>query len=454
MNFASSRLLIAWYGDDFTGAAAVMEVLAFAKIPTMLFLEFPSPEQLARFPDLKAIGIASTARTWSPQEMDAALPNAFRSLKALNAEITHYKICSTLDSSPETGSIGRAIEIGAKIWAPEMVPVLVAAPQMRRYQVFGQLFAGHGDHVYRLDQHPVMANHPVTPMTQPDVALHISAQSNQVQAAARSLEHDVDNDAFSSPAQFGKIQVRTIDCIDETTEARAGRMLWRNRNENPFVVGSQGIEYALIRHWRDTGQLGQSTPPKSVGNAQGMVIVSGSVSATTGAQIKWARSNGFACIRFDASKVCETQDTLFLEIKRVVNDALKVLSDGQAPLIFSAQGPDDAAVAALAKAAADFGLYMGEVNKRIGQALGEVLTSVLARSGVRRAVISGGDTSGFVTQKLGIFALSALAPTIPGASLYLAHSDGPMDGLELALKGGQMGSLDYFGWIRDGGGTR
>jgi hypothetical protein len=28
------------------------------------------------------------------------------------------------------------------------------------------------------------------------------------------------------------------------------------------------------------------------------------------------------------------------------------------------------------------------------------------------------------------------------------------DGLELALKGGQMGSADYFGWIRAGGGLR
>jgi len=26
--------------------------------------------------------------------------------------------------------------------------------------------------------------------------------------------------------------------------------------------------------------------------------------------------------------------------------------------------------------------------------------------------------------------------------------------LEIALKGGQMGSMDFFGWIRDGGGPR
>jgi uncharacterized protein YgbK (DUF1537 family) len=51
-------------------------------------------------------------------------------------------------------------------------------------------------------------------------------------------------------------------------------------------------------------------------------------------------------------------------------------------------------------------------------------------------------------------ALEALAPTIPGAALCRAYGTGEHDGLQIALKGGQMGSQDYFGWIRDGGGAR
>jgi len=56
--------------------------------------------------------------------------------------------------------------------------------------------------------------------------------------------------------------------------------------------------------------------------------------------------------------------------------------------------------------------------------------------------------------QLGLFALTALAPTIPGAALLKAHAESAgIDGLELALKGGQMGSPDYFGWIKRGGGV-
>jgi uncharacterized protein YgbK (DUF1537 family) len=91
---------------------------------------------------------------------------------------------------------------------------------------------------------------------------------------------------------------------------------------------------------------------------------------------------------------------------------------------------------------------------RIGCALGRILDKVILEAGLRRAVISGGDTSGHASRQLGIHALTALAPTIPGAAIFRAHGESAHDGLELALKGGQMGSPDYFGWVRDGGGPR
>jgi uncharacterized protein YgbK (DUF1537 family) len=93
-------------------------------------------------------------------------------------------------------------------------------------------------------------------------------------------------------------------------------------------------------------------------------------------------------------------------------------------------------------------------NNRVGAILGDVLNRVLRQSGIRRAVICGGDTSGHATRRLEIFALTALAPTIPGAALFQAHSNNSQfNGLQLALKGGQMGTPDYFGWIKQGGGA-
>ena len=454
MSALPDGLLLAWYGDDFTGAAAVMEVLAFAGLPTLLFLEPPTQEQLARMPDVRCVGVASTARTQSPEWMARELPPAFAALLALRPALLHYKVCSTLDSAPHIGSIGRAVEIGADLLGSDVVPILVAAPQMRRYQAFGHLFAGLGDAVFRLDRHPVMARHPVTPMAESDVARHVAGQSDRIDAGLWSLE-DIAADrppAFTMPAG-GRIRLLSLDCTDARTEAACGRLIWEGRRQRAFVAGSQGVQYALVRHWIESGALVPQGAPDAVG-LQKTVTVSGSVSPTTAQQIAWSRANGFAVIPFDTVQACGDTLALEREIELAVVAALAAVDAGADPLIHTAEGPDDPAVDLFRAAVAASGRTIAEVNERIGTALGRVLSTVLTRSGLRRAIVSGGDTSGHATRQLGIHALSALAPTIPGAALFLAHADGPMDGLQLALKGGQMGSPDYFGWIRDGGGLR
>ncbi|WP_232830445.1 four-carbon acid sugar kinase family protein [Oceanicella sp. SM1341] len=445
-------LLLAWYGDDFTGAAAVMEVLAFAGLPALLFLAPPDAARLARYPGLRAVGVASTARAQDPAWMEAHLPGAFAALHALGAPLLHYKVCSTLDSAPRIGSIGKATEIGADLSGARVVPVLVAAPQMRRYQAFGHLFAGMGAEVFRLDRHPVMARHPVTPMTEADVARHIALQSPRLAPSCLTLEALAAGARLPAPPEDGRIALVTLDSMDAGSEAAAGRLIWEARGQAPFVVGSQGVEYALVGHWQAQGWLAPPAPVPGIGRGGPMVTVSGSVSPTTAEQIGWSRRNSFACIPFDAARACT--GGLEAEVERVATAALEAIAAGQDPLIHTAEGPDDPAVTRFRAALATSGLTAAEANRRTGAALGRALAQVLERSGARRAVVSGGDTSGFATAELGIFALEALAPTIPGAALFRAHADGPADGLELALKGGQMGSPDYFGWVRDGGGAR
>ncbi len=446
---------IAWYGDDFTGAAATMEVLTFAGLPSMLFLEPPTEEQLALYPGLQGIGVASTARAQSTTWLDAELPGILARLKALNPGILHYKVCSTLDSSPQTGSIGRAMEIAAGQFSPGLVPILIAAPQLRRYQCFGHLFAAAGDRVHRLDRHPDMSRHPVTPMDESDVARHIARQSTRLAIDCISLE-DLANGTFPTPptASKGTIHAVTLDCIDSASEVAAGAYIWSNRAANPFVVGSQGVEYALVRHWQETGELAPCPPPTGIGPADGMVVVSGSVSPTTAAQIAWSKANGFCTVAFDATQVCGDAAALEAEIGRTTEAALAALSQGRDPLIHTAEGPDDPAIDRFRAAVSAANGDMTAANQSVGEALGLCLRQILDRSTARRAVVSGGDTSGHATRQLGIFALTALAPTIPGAAIFRAHATGPMDGLELALKGGQMGSEDYFGWVRNGGGAR
>src|SRR3954470_24021485 len=91
--------LIAFYGDDYTGSSAAMEALAFAGLPTILFLEVPSPELFAAAAHYSAIDIAGVARSKSPEWMNENLPPVFRRLADIGAPITHYKACSTFHSA-------------------------------------------------------------------------------------------------------------------------------------------------------------------------------------------------------------------------------------------------------------------------------------------------------------------------------------------------------------------
>ena len=109
--------------------------------------------------------------------MDEHLPASFRWLKSLDARFCHYKVCSTFDSSPACGSIGRAIEIGARVFGQAMVPLMVGAPQLKRYTFAGHLFAGYQGETYRIDRHPVMSRHPVTPMDEAILRLHLARQT-------------------------------------------------------------------------------------------------------------------------------------------------------------------------------------------------------------------------------------------------------------------------------------
>ena len=92
----------------------------------------------------------------------------------------------------------------------------------------------------------------------------------------------------------------------------------------------------------------------------------------------------------------------------------------------------------------------------LATACGRLLARVLARAPqVRRVGVAGGDTSSFALRELGPWALDWRGSLAPGVPLLRVLADHPaLDGLELMLKGGQMGPPDVFErLLRGTGGT-
>jgi uncharacterized protein YgbK (DUF1537 family) len=449
-----SNLLLAFYGDDFTGSTDAMEALAVSGLRTVLFLSPPAPEFLReKFPDLRCIGVAGTSRAMSPAEMDARLEPVLRELWSLDAPLTHYKVCSTFDSAPELGSIGHVADMVRRaLSAGQTISVLAGAPPLRRYTVFGNHFAAAGDEVFRLDRHPTMSRHPVTPMHEADLRVHLSHQT-QATIGLMSLPELAGDEAGVAARHERKLESKPdlllYDCADEQNLRTVGRLIWQQAQEaKHFAIGSSGVEYALAAHWRASSVIptARATFP-AVAPVKQLVVVSGSASPMTATQIQWASERGFDCLRAPAEELCRphaadsTASSLF-------ERALRSLSEGKSVVIYTATGPDDPSIRATRETVAGGSANTAQV---LGSALGRIARDLLARTGLRRVVVAGGDTSSYATQELGLYALEMLAELTPGAPLCRGYSEDPkFDGMEIALKGGQMGMADYFGMARGG----
>ena len=422
--------LLCYYGDDFTGSTDALEALAANGVPGVLFLDAPDEHELSRFPECQVIGIAGESRSRGPEWMSEHLPPIFRKLKAYGAPLCLYKVCSTFDSSPDRGSIGRALEIGQDVFGNPYVPIAAAAPHLKRFVLFGNLFAAGPGGVYRIDRHPGMRQHPVTPMNEGDLRLHLAHQTRRKIALLDILaihgndpERRLDDVLADNPAAV------LFDGLDERSLGVAGRLLCTRSNAaQMFVVGSSGLTHALVHYWRQSGIIPRQYDPARAAPADRLIVISGSCSPSTEIQIRWAMQNGFAHLRIDLSM--ESRQAL-------ITSALSALSAGRSIVFYTALGLADCG-----------GNPHGE---ELGSYLGSLLRELLMRSGVRRALIAGGDTSSHAMRELNVHALTFAGITVPGAPLCRCHSsESWLDGVEVVLKGGQVGPENYFEIVQKG----
>lgn len=460
---AHHPLKLAFYGDDFTGSTDALEVLAFAGLQTALLLQPPTPELLAHFPPLDAVGVAGDSRAMTPAEMDAQLPPVFAALAQCGAPIVHYKVCSTFDSAPGVGSIGRAMEIAQPIFRNRFIPVVGSTPALQRYCLFGHLFAraGTDGRMYRIDRHPIMSVHPVTPADDSDLLGHLGRQSGlpmarlDFPAIEAGLEAAL---ATLNEVVQQKPQAVLIDSASPEQLTTVGGMLERLAQQQAplFTVGPSGVEYALTQWWRAHGQLGQSDPAyEHFGEVDTVLAISGSASKLSMQQIDAALGAGFHGVAIDAVALLDDAGWLAASLALIV-DVLATLQAGRSVILHTARGPDDPRIAQTLDALRARGWSSErarqEGGRLLGQRLGQIARAILQQHPLRRLLLSGGDTSSQVTQALAPAGLVVAARLTRGAPLcrFVAPGQSWLDGVEVALKGGQMGDANFFETARGG----
>ena len=178
------------------------------------------------------------------------LPPVFAALRGLGAPIVHYKVCSTFDSAPEVGSIGRAIDIAAPILGGAWHPLVVAAPAMRRYRPSATCS--------RRSTASATASTATRPWratrsrrwTRPTSGCHLAEQTDRRIGLVDfvALKRGEADAAWQRERAAGA-EIVALDVLDEETLREAGRLVW----ERGATGCSPSARRAWNTRWSPTG---------------------------------------------------------------------------------------------------------------------------------------------------------------------------------------------------------
>ena len=425
MSLPAPRL--AYYGDDFTGATDALATATRAGLRSLLFLGVPTAAQRERAGPLDCLGIAGATRAMAPDAMRAELRPVARFFAGLQPRVVHYKVCSTFDSAGQVGNIAVAMEVlGGAVRQPW--PVIVGGqPSLGRYCVFAQLYAAADGEVHRIDRHPTMSRHPVTPMHEADLRRHFAqlgaGRVGSVDFRTCAAGHEAIRARMRALRAQGTDAV-LFDVAESAHLEAIGAVLADLASAEPLLaVGASSVVEALGSQWGDAATV----RPDAFTPARGPVLLlAGSLSPVTARQVEAALS--YRKIWLDPVRLASGDDAYraasAAELAQSLRDGHHVLA-----CIGNAQGRRTDGV-------------QSQVLARAG---GRLLDTVLRQTRIARMGVAGGDSSSLAMQALDAWGLSHLARIEPGVALCRLHSDVPaLDGMEVMLKGGQMGSADLF----------
>ena len=409
--------------DDFTGATDLAGLLARSGMPVSLRIGVPGtpPGNSAA---VEVIALKTRAAPVGRAVAEARAALAW--LKAAGASRFYWKYCSTFDSTPQ-GNIGPVAEaLLADLDASQTI-YCPAFPENGRRVFMGHLFVGR-----QLLAESPMKDHPLTPMRDSNLMRLLAPQ---VGGAVDLLDHAiVAQGAEAVRSALDVFAARGIahivaDAIgmDDLEAIAAGAA------HLPLLTGGSALAMPLPALYRAAGLLdvdmSRQARPR-VGS--GTVILSGSCSAMTRAQVAAYRQTGAPALKLDPLELARSGSAPAL-------DWLAGQELAQAPLLYASAEPGEVR-------AAQERLGVAEAGALVERTLAAAALAARDR-GARRFIVAGGETSGAVVKALSVQQLDLGMEIAPGVPWTFSHSDGRA--IALALKSGNFGDEDFFARAQD-----
>ena len=395
-------------GDDFTGSSDLANTLAKGGMRVTQYTGVPNAPAAS---DVEAGVVALKSRSIDPNEAVAQSLAALDWLRAQGCTQIFFKYCSTFDSTPD-GNIGPVADALAAALDAHKVIVCPAFPGTGRSIYQGHLFVSD-----TLLSESGMQNHPLTPMTDPDIRRWLAPQTKHSVGHVGAKDVFAGSDAIASALEDqhakGHRQI-VVDAIRDEDLMEIGRAA----QGLPLITGGSGVALGLPANFGCT-----PAPAPWVAQAGKCIALSGSCSIATRGQVAFHKAR-------HPTKEIVAADVI--EGRLSAGDVVDwMLAQDGIPLAYSSADPD-----VIKAVQAEFGL------ERSAQAI-ETLFAEIARlavaQGVTRVLPAGGETSGAVVEGLNLSAFEIGPEIDPGVPALRASPD-----LVLALKSGNFGSEDYF----------
>jgi uncharacterized protein YgbK (DUF1537 family) len=404
--------------DDFTGATDLAGLLARSGVKVSLRMGVPDEAPV----DTAAIEvIALKCRTSPVAEAVAECRAALQWLQRAGAQRFFWKYCSTFDSTAE-GNIGPVAEALMADLGAEQTIYCPAFPENGRSVYMGNLFVGR-----QLLAESPMKDHPLTPMRDSNLVRLIEPQVTQraglVDRLVVARGPGAVREALDALRADGVAHV----VVDAIADEDLGVIAQACRNDL-IMTGGSALAMPLPHLYAEDGLMAAGAGDfKAPALARDAIVLSGSCSAMTRAQVEAYRATGAPSFRLDPL-------TLASKGPGEALDWLSAQSLESAPLLYATAEPDQVR-------AAQAELGVARAGEVVEAALAKI--AIAARDqGARRFVVAGGETSGAVTKALRIDRLVIGAEVAPGVPWCFATSGGT--DVAITLKSGNFGKESFF----------
>jgi uncharacterized protein YgbK (DUF1537 family) len=415
-------LALGCIADDYTGASDLANTLTRCGLRTVQTIGVPSDD--LKLPEVDAVVVSLKSRSIEAGLAVTRSRAAEKWLRGRGASHVLFKICSTFDST-DAGNIGPVMDALRADSGDAIVLVTPAFPETGRTVYQGNLFVG----AVPLNESP-LKDHPLNPMHDSNLVRVLARQSRtrvglvDLAVIARGPDAVRAHLAELAKKDFG---AAIADAVFERDLETIGTVALDHR----VSVGASGIGLGLARALVSSGRAKASAATDISGEPVGSpaACLAGSCSQATLQQIARAEQ-AMPVLHLDPEKVVAGTD----ETERALGWARQRLSKG--PILIASSSTPDQVSALQARHGRD------AAGHAIEQAMADIAEG-LVKSGVRRLVVAGGETSGAVVDRLGIPGF-LVGPEI-AAGVPVLRAVGAEDGdMLLALKSGNFGGPEFF----------